>query len=215
VAVITNGVLLHRPEVRDDLLAADVVMPTLSAGSAALYKRIHRPHPEATFARLLEGLLAFRTEYTGRLWIEVMLLAGVNDTPEALADLAAAIRQVKPDEVHVVIPDRPPAEPWVAPPDEEGLMRATAVLGPIAHLVHPYSNGIDVSDYATPAEAILGIVTRHPMSEDQLAHLLARWAPAEIAAALALLQNGGQVNAVDRLGTRFWSAAPSVFGAPL
>lgn len=46
IAVITNGVLLHLPEVRAGLLAADVVMPTLSAGSTAVYRRIHRPHPE-------------------------------------------------------------------------------------------------------------------------------------------------------------------------
>jgi wyosine [tRNA(Phe)-imidazoG37] synthetase (radical SAM superfamily) len=211
VAVITNGVLLHRPEVRADLLAADVVMPTLSAGSPAVYKRIHRPHPEATYARLVEGLLAFRAEYRGRLWIEVMLLSGVNDTPEALEELAAAIRKICPDEVHVVVPDRPPAEPWVGPPDDEGLMRAIAVLGPIARVVHPYNNGIDVSDYAAAEEAILGIVTRHPMSEEQLVHLLARWSWAEIARALAVLEDGGQINSVERHGTRFWIAAPSVF----
>lgn len=211
VAVITNGALLHLPEVRQALLAADVVMPTLSAGSPAVYKRIHRPHAEATYERLVSGLLAFRSEYTGRLWLEVMLLAGVNDTAEALDDLASVIGRVSPDEVHVVIPDRPPAEPWVSPPDDEGLMRAIAVLGPIAHVVHPYTSGIDVSDYATPAEAILGIVTRHPMSEDQLAHLLTRWPAAEIGAALAALQTAGQINRVERLGMRFWSAAPSVF----
>jgi wyosine [tRNA(Phe)-imidazoG37] synthetase (radical SAM superfamily) len=211
VAVITNGVLLHLPEVRAALLTADVVMPTLSAGSAAVYKRIHRPHPEATYTRLVEGLLAFRAEYTGRLWLEVMLLAGINDTAEALADLAAVIRRVCPDEVHVVIPDRPPAELWVAPPDDEGLMRAIAVLGPIAHVVHPYTNSIDVSDYNAPEDAILGIVTRHPMSEDQLAHLLTHWPAPQIAAALAALQRSGQINPVERLGARFWIAAPSVF----
>ena len=92
-------------------------------------------------------------------------------------------------------------------------MRAIAVLGPIAHVVHPYTNGIDVSDYGTPAEAVLGIVTRHPMSEEQLAHLLARWPAPEIAAALATLQSEQRVNPVERLGTRFWIAAPSVFPA--
>jgi hypothetical protein len=113
--------------------------------------------------------------------------------------------------VHVVVPDRPPAEPWVGPPDDEGLMRAIAVLGPIARVVHPYNNGIDVSDYAAAEEAILGIVTRHPMSEEQLVHLLARWSWAEIARALAVLEDGGQINSVERHGTRFWIAAPSVF----
>ncbi len=213
IAVITNGVLLHMPEVRADLAAADVVMPTLSAGSPAIYKRIHRPHPAATYARLVEGLLAFRSQYRGRLWVEVMLLAGINDTTEALHDLAAVIRRIAPDEVHVVIPDRPPAEPWVQPPDDEGLMRAIALLGPIAHVAHPYSNGIDVSGYATPAEAILGIVTRHPMSEEQLAHWLTCWPAAEITAALARLQVEGQVQPIERLATRFWIAAPSVFPA--
>ena len=211
IAVITNGVLLYLPEVRRALLPADVVMPTLSAGSAEVYQRILRPHPEATYARLLDGLHDFRRQYRGRLWLEVMLLAGINDTPPALADLAAVIRDIAPDEVHVVIPDRPPAETWVAPPDDEGLLRAIAVLGPIAHVVHPYTNGIDVSDYAAPEEAILGIVTRHPMSEEQLAHLLGRWTAQQIGAALAALQANGQINAVERLGARFWSAAPSVF----
>jgi wyosine [tRNA(Phe)-imidazoG37] synthetase (radical SAM superfamily) len=211
VAVITNGSLLYQPAVRDDLAVADVVMPTLSAGSAAVYKRIHRPHPEATYARLVEGLLAFRSEYRGRLWVELMLLRGVNDSEAALRDLAAVITQVAPDEVHVVLPERPPAEPWVEPPNAEGMMRAVAVLGPIAHIVHPYVNGIDVSDYSAPDDAILGIVMRHPMSDEQLNQLLKRWSPAELAAALARLEQSGQVHGVVRLGMRFWTAAPAVF----
>lgn len=215
VAVITNGALLYLPEVREELQAADVVMPTLSAGSAALHRRIHRPHPEATFARLVEGLLAFRETYAGALWLEVMLLRGVNDSADALAALASIIRQVAPDQVHVVIPERPPAETWVAPPDEEGLMRAVALLGPIAQVVHPYTNGIDVSDYATPGEAILSIITRHPMSEAQLDHLLAHWPTAELAQALVALEAAGIACPVERLGMRFWTAAPSHFPASL
>jgi wyosine [tRNA(Phe)-imidazoG37] synthetase (radical SAM superfamily) len=213
VAVITNGALLYLPEVRADLAAADVVMPTLSAGSAAVYKRIHRPHPEATFERLVAGLRALRPEFGGRLWLELMLLAGVNDTVEALQDIAAVVQSVQPDEVHVVLPERPPAEPWVAPPDDEGLMRAAAILGPLAHVVHPYTNAVDVSDYATPGEAILSIITRHPMSEEQLDRLLTRWDAGQIAAALDELEASAQAHSVDRLGTRFWTAAPSVFPA--
>lgn len=211
VAVITNGALLYLPEVRADLLAADVVMPTLSAGSPAVYRRIHRPHPDATFERLVEGLLALRSEHRGRLWLELMLLHGVNDSAEALAEIAAIVRRVQPEQVHVVVPERPPAEVWVAPPDDEGLMRAAALLGPVAQVVHPYTNGIDVSDYATPAEAVLGIITRHPMSEAQLDALLARWTPGEIADALAQLASAGQASTVERLGTRFWTATPAVF----
>jgi wyosine [tRNA(Phe)-imidazoG37] synthetase (radical SAM superfamily) len=214
VAVITNGSLLYQPEVRAELLPADVVMPTLSAGSAAVYRRIHRPHPEATFARQVEGLLAFRQAYRGQLWIEVMLLQGINDGVDELTALAALLRRMQPEQIHVVLPERPPAEPWVAPPDAEGLMQAVAILGPVAQMVHPYTNGIDVSDYATAGEAILSIIARHPMSEAQLDLLLARWRAGEIGDALAKLEAGGLAHPVERLGTRFWAAAPSHFPVP-
>jgi len=79
VAVITNGSLLSLSEVREDLSAADAVLPTLDAGSAALFRRINRPHPDFDFERHVEGLVAFGSEFTERLWLEVMLIAGIND----------------------------------------------------------------------------------------------------------------------------------------
>jgi len=211
VAVITNGSLLHCADVRADLLPADIVMPTVSAGTPELHRRIHRPHPEATFARLIEGVTAFRASYTGQLWVEVMLIRDVNDSEAALTDLAAVLRRIQPDQVHVILPDRPPAEPWVLPADQEGLLRAEAVLGPIAHIVHPFSTNVRVSDYATPAEAIVSIVTRHPMSQPQLLAALAGWAPGEVVAALEELAQHGAIRPVDRLGVRFWAAASAVY----
>ncbi|MBW7884817.1 MAG: radical SAM protein [Caldilineaceae bacterium] len=211
VAVITNGALLYRPEVRGDLLPANVVMPTVSAGSPAIYKRIHRPHPDTTFDRLIDGLCHFRNEYSGQLWIEVMLMRDLNDTELALRDLASVLERIAPDQVHIVVPERPPAEPWVKPPDEEGLLRAAALLGPIARVVHPYVDAVDVFGYATAEEAVLSIVTRHPMSLRQLEQVLARWPAEQILAAVATLRRSDQLHVVDRLGTRFYTAAPSFF----
>jgi len=211
VAVITNGVLLHRADVRQELLAADVVMPTVSAGTAELYRRIHRPHPDAGFEQLIDGLCAFRAEYTGQLWVEVMLIRNVNDSEIALRDLERVLRRIQPDQVHIVLPDRPPAEPWVQPADSEGLLRAEALLGPVAHIVHPFSNGVHASDYASPDEAIVSIVTRHPMSLAQLITTLNAWTDDEVSDALARLEQAGAIRPVERLGVRFWAAATSVF----
>jgi wyosine [tRNA(Phe)-imidazoG37] synthetase (radical SAM superfamily) len=213
LAVITNGALLYRPDVRAELAAADVVMPTLCAGSAELYQQIHRPHPEATFARLVAGLAAFRAEYTGKLWIELMLLRGVNDTEPALAALAAVLEQVRPNAVHVILPERPPAETWVAPADDEGLLRAAAILGPVAQIVTPHSLAIDANDYANAEEAILSIVTRHPMTELQLVQTLARWPAPELHAAIAALLARDEIHAIARFGATFFAAAPAVFPA--
>lgn len=209
VAVITNGSTLHLADVRADLALADVVMPTLSAGSSELYRTIHRPHPELSFEQHLAGLIAFRGEYEKRLWVELMLMKGVNDSVEALTDLATALAKVRPDRVQVNIPNRPPAETWVQPPDEEGLMRAAAILGDIAQVVHPADGSFDFSGYDDVVDAIVGVITRHPMRQDQLEQTLARWAPAQVQEALDQLQAGGRAQRVERLGVTFWSAAPS------
>ena len=88
IAVITNGALLRREDVRRELASADAVMPSLDAGSEDLYRTINRPYPGLTLARHFEGLAAFRQSFSGRLWVEVMLVAGLNDTEPALRDLA-------------------------------------------------------------------------------------------------------------------------------
>jgi wyosine [tRNA(Phe)-imidazoG37] synthetase (radical SAM superfamily) len=211
VAVITNGSLLHRPEVRNELAAADVVMPTIVAGNAELYRQINRPHPEITFGRIVEGLMTFRNEYIGQLWVEVMLIKGMNDSVEALRELAMALRSVQPDEVHITLPTRPPSEIWVEPPDEEGILRATAIFGDIAHVVHPDGGDFDLSGYANVVDAVIGIITRHPMSQSQLERSLTLWAPAQVDQALAQLAASGRAKKIVRLNRTFWTATSSFF----
>lgn len=207
IAVITNGSLLYLPEVREALMAADAVMPTLDAGNEALYRRINRPHPEATYERLLDGLLAFREHYTGKLWPEVMLVQGLNDTEEALRELAERFQALKPDEVHLNVPTRPPAEVWVEPPDEEGMMRARAILGGIARVLHPAEGSFDLRGYEDLLDAVVGVITRHPMRQEELERALSMWGSDAIAQALSELEASKRAQVVERFGVRFWSAA--------
>ena len=209
VAVITNGSQLYLPQVRQELSAADAVLPTLDASNAQLYRKINRPWPRLTFERLLDGLTAFRQVYHGQLWIEVMLVKGLNDTEDALRGIAAALQRIEPDQVHINLPIRPPAEPWVQPPDETGLMRATAILGDIAQVVHPARGIFDLSGHNTLVDAIVSIITRHPMREDELVRALERWTPGQVEEALQALIASGQAQLVERHGARFWSAAVS------
>ena len=66
VAVLTNGALLYLPEVRRELAAADIVLPSLDSAREETYRAINRPLPELPLESLLEGLRAFRQEYRGR-----------------------------------------------------------------------------------------------------------------------------------------------------
>jgi wyosine [tRNA(Phe)-imidazoG37] synthetase (radical SAM superfamily) len=211
VAVITNGALLYLPDVRKELLAADAVLPSLDAGKPWLYRKINRPHPDISFERLLNGLTAFREEYDGKLWVETMLVHGLNDSDIALTDIAVALQRLRPDEVHINLPTRPPAEAWVQLPDNEGLIRARAILGEIAEVVHPVGGTFDLSGFDSLVDAVIGIITRHPMQEDELLSTLTSWSPDKVRIILAELQNSGKAKIIKRHGSRFWSSATSYF----
>jgi wyosine [tRNA(Phe)-imidazoG37] synthetase (radical SAM superfamily) len=213
VAVITNGSLLYLPEVREDLSAANAVLPSLDAGTPELYRRINRPHPQATFKRLVDGLAAFRDEYQGKLWVEVMLVRSLNDSEAALRAIASVLEQIRPDQVHLVLPTRPPAETWVQPPDEEGLLRACAILGDIARVIHPASGSFDLSGADSLVDAVVGIITRHPMREDELVETLKNVSPGEVTATLTELEKSGKAQVVERYDVRFWSASPAYYTA--
>jgi len=215
IALITNGSLLYLPEVRQEVAVADAVLPTLDAGTAELYRRIDRPHAEATFERLVSGLIALSKEYDGKLWVETMLLTGLNDSDEALRDIAARLSEIQPDEVHLNLPTRPPAEAWVEPVDTgESVMRAISIIGEVAPVkaVYPLADGnVDLSAYDNPVDAIVGVITRHPLREDEVVEALDRWAAGDVKAALKELETSGRAQVVIRYGTRFWTAAPSFF----
>jgi wyosine [tRNA(Phe)-imidazoG37] synthetase (radical SAM superfamily) len=211
VAVITNGSLLYLPDVRKALVKADAVLPSLDAGTANLFKQINRPYPVITFERLLHGLLIFQREYWRDLWIEVMLVRGLNDTEETLEAIADALQQICPDEVHLNLPTRPPVETWVQPPDEEGLMRARAILGKNVKVVHPVEGSFNLEGSDNLVGDILGIIRRHPMQAQELERTLIQWAPGQVNQALVELENSGRAQIVERYGVRFWSASSAHF----
>jgi wyosine [tRNA(Phe)-imidazoG37] synthetase (radical SAM superfamily) len=140
-----------------------------------------------------------------------MLVQGLNDGSAALRDIADVLRRVRPDAVHINLPTRPPAETWVLPPTDESLMQALAILGKVAEVVHPAEGSFDLRGYDNPVDAILAIITRHPMREAELERALSRWSPGNVRKVLADLEASRRAQVVERYGVRFWSAAPSIY----
>ena len=211
VAVITNGSLLYQPDVRHEIRAADAVLPSLDAGSEEVFLKVNRPHASLSFAQHVGGLIAFREEYDGELWVEVMLVHGLNDSEAALTDLAAVLRRARPDEVHINMPVRPPCEPWVKPAENRALRRAVTVFSEIAHVVRPVAGDFDLTGFDNVVDAILAVITRHPMSEAELVATLDLWSPGEVGEALGALRSDDRAQVVTRFGQRFWSSAGALF----
>jgi wyosine [tRNA(Phe)-imidazoG37] synthetase (radical SAM superfamily) len=211
VAVITNGALLSKPEVREEVLAANAVLPTLDAGTADLFRRINRPHPGITFQQHVDGLKAFRRQYPGRLLLEVMLVKGLNDSQGALLGLRDLIAEIEPDEVHISLPERPPAESWVKAADMDGIMRASAILGDVAKVLHPGEGILALDDPADALEKILAVIGRHPLSETQLSRALGGLIPYEKVEVLKDLENSGRAKQIQRHGSVFWVSSSARF----
>ena len=211
VAVITNGALLFLPEVCQDLLNADAVLPSLDAGNVTLYKKINRPHPGVPFDQVINGLIAFQQIYQGKLWVEIMMVRGLNDTLSALLEIAEVLSQIDPDEIHINQPIRPPAETWVQLADDEGLLRARAILGDRARIFTFAAGHYELGQFENVVDAVLTIITRHPMRQTELEQTLQAWGSGEISQALRELLTSGRAQIVERYGVQFWSAGSSFY----
>ncbi len=87
------------------------------------------------------------------------------------------------------------------------MKRAAAALGARARVVPPASGAFDLSGYDNVAEAVLAIITRHPMGEEELRRALEDWTPGQVEQALQKLIASGEAQIVERFGERFWTAA--------
>ena len=121
VAVLTNATLIDDPKVRDELAQADLVVPSLDAVSPRAFRRVNRPAPGLSPEKIIEGLREFKKRYTGQLWLEILLVEGVNDSQEELDALLAAAESIAPDKVQLNTVIRPPADGTSKPVSRERL----------------------------------------------------------------------------------------------
>ncbi len=135
VAVLTNASLLSVPSVRRALSQADLIVPSLDAATEEVFARIDRPAAGIRLDEVIEGIVKLRQEYQGKLWLEVMLVEGVNDQPQHLAALKAAIGLICPDKVQLNSPVRVTAEPGVVGLSPERLRQICAYLGKACEIV--------------------------------------------------------------------------------
>jgi wyosine [tRNA(Phe)-imidazoG37] synthetase (radical SAM superfamily) len=115
IAVITNGSLLYKKDVRDDLNEADLVVPSLDAISDASFSKVNRPHNDITAKMLIDGLRKFAHNYRGKLWLEIMIVKGINDNRDELKQIADIIREFRLDKIQLNTVVRPPAEDFAMP----------------------------------------------------------------------------------------------------
>lgn len=205
VAVITNGSLMYRDDVCDELAQADVVMPSLDATDQETFRRVNRPYGTLRITEIVDGMARFRQRFHGQIWIEVMLVQGINDGEEALLGVRRALDRIAPDRVYVNVPIRPPAESWVTAPDTEGLVHAHALLEDVVFIDQPESGTFSTAGFDNPVEAIAMIVRRHPMRLEQILKTLNMFSQEAINVALQELKANGKMQEVIYRGDVYYA----------
>jgi len=169
VAVLTNGSLLWLPEVRTALKPADLVIPSLDAGSAQLFQYVNRPHTDITFSKMLQGLVEFRNDYSGQYWLEVFLLAGVTTPEMEINRLKTCINAIQPDKVQVNTVTRPPAEAFAEPVPQKQLENLTQMLYEKAQVIADYKGVHKQESFSAKREDVLTLLKRRPCSIEDIA----------------------------------------------
>lgn len=198
IAVITNGSLLSDPDVRRQLLEADMVLPSMDACSETVFRKINRPHVSVKFEETRKGLIEFSKMYKGKLWIEIMLVKGINDDDKSLEEFREQLKEIRYDRVYINTPVRPPAEADVQCPDKERIHKAVQILSGIS--IDMLASGNFFSDIDDPYEAVLSICKRHPMNNFELETFLKSRQVQNIAEFVRKLQSDPKMNVIDYKG---------------
>ena len=164
VAVITNGSLLYEEEVRQDLLRADIVLPSLDAVSSEVFMRINRPCPGFSVGKVIEGLVEFRKVYKGQIWLEILFCKGVNDGKEELLRMKKVVDRIRPDRIHLNTVVRPPSEKWAVPLNQKEMEAMRAFFGEKSSIISEFDRHPSVVTERDIKEEILKILKRRPLS---------------------------------------------------
>ncbi len=207
VAVLTNGTLFHQKQVRKDLMKADVVLPSLDAATEFTFRKLNRPHHALDLEEYIRGLEQFRKEYSGQIWLEVLIITGYNNDENNLSKLKSAFHKIQADRIQLNTLDRPGILDDLFTADNTELQRIVDFwqLDNVEIIAKPPERK-DIKSYRQDTEtAILETISRRPCTLEDLVKILGLHAN-EVNKYLSVLESVGKVKTVTRKRGVFYQA---------
>lgn len=206
VAVITNGALLHDRHVREELLPTDIVMPSLDAARLESLHRVNRPARGVSLHDIKAGLRAFGREFSGRLWLEILLVRGGNDSPEDIRALQKILATLRTDRVQLNTVARPSAAALAAPVSRERLEEIAAQLGEGVEIIADFTGRAQRTRHQVTDAEIERVLERRPSTAADICQAL-NADPNKIALALARLERVGVVQEIVHNGLLYFATS--------
>ena len=174
VAVLTNGTLLYYKKVRDELMDANVVLPSLDAAIETTFQKINRPAQQLTAKKCIQGLIDFRKEFSGQIWLEVFIIPGHNNNMDDLKALKKAFKEIRPDQIQLNTLDRPGTVADIHAASHEDLKKIIDYwkLDNVEIIAAAPERKNIQSDRRDAETTILSTITRRPCRLDDLVRIL-------------------------------------------
>jgi len=173
IALLTNGTLFSRSEVRQEVLDVDLILPSLDAVSEDLFAALNRPAAGLKSREIIDGLVALSREYSGKIWLEILICAGINDTPTEIEQLIQAAAAIQPDKIQLNTVVRPGALPEAKAVTETFLKLLLPRFKPAAEIIAPFNNhGTNRAAIEKTKETILATLKRRPCTVEDLQNAL-------------------------------------------
>ncbi len=172
IALLTNGSLFWKEQIRKRVLKADIILPTLSSVFENTFRMIHRPHPELDVTTVIGGLEKLRQDYKGLLFLEIVLLAGINDTEKELEGLKTVINRINPEKIQINTVVRPPADKRAISLDRQRLEDIKIFLGERAEIIAGAPVAAKKGKTDTLIRDLLDMLKRRPLSSIDIANAM-------------------------------------------
>ncbi|MBU0908009.1 MAG: radical SAM protein [Proteobacteria bacterium] len=172
VAVLTNGSLLFREDVRQELEHADIVIPSLDSAGEESFRKINRPAQCVKLQEIIDGLCLFARNFRGELWLEILLSKGINDSAEDLAALRQALIDIKPAKIQLNTVVRPPLEEFANPLTETELEEISRQLPGTVEIIADFHKRKRENTRSAHKTELLEMLRRRPCTETDICEAL-------------------------------------------
>lgn len=172
VVILTNGSLLFMQALQEEIKEADLVVPSLDAGTQRTFEIINRPHPSIDMEKIIKGLLDFRKVFKGKMWLEIMLVKGINDSLEEIEEMKRIVERVNPDKVQLNTVVRPPSEDFAKPLTFEDLKKIRDIFGKGCEIIAGFKGKREEAYIQDIEGEILSLIRRRPVTLSDISSAL-------------------------------------------
>lgn len=203
--ILSNSANLSDENIFNTLLKFDQVKLSLDAARPATFKKIDRPAEGIDIDTIIDAIRRFSHRFSGKLFIEILFVKGINDASEEIEALNHALQSVRCDRIDIGTIDRPPAYPV------EGL--SFSELHAIAHRFDPSLPVHIVSRTHAAAQPgsytddeILTTLDKRPLTQDDINALFDDASQTRF----QKLCNEGRIGKIERSNVIFYLPAQNI-----